>query len=134
MLDQFENKKIKMGSERGFGLVFFCFFLIVAAWPLLSGVSPRLWALAVALIFLGLALVRPAVLTPLNKIWFQFGLLLGKIVTPIVMLLVFFLTVLPTGIIMRLLGKDLLNRKIDRSAPSYWVKREDPVGSMRNQF
>ena len=134
MLDQFENKKIKMGSERGFGLVFFCFFLIVAAWPLLSGVSPRLWALAVALIFVALAVVRPAALTPLNKLWFQFGLLLGKIVAPIVMSLVFFLTVLPTGIIMRLLGKDLLNRKIDRSAPSYWVKREDPVGSMRNQF
>ena len=86
------------------------------------------------MIFLALALVRPAVLTPLNKIWFRFGLLLGKIVTPIVMSLVFFLTVLPTGIIMRLLGKDLLNRKIDRSAPSYWVERKDPAGSMRNQF
>ena len=83
---------------------------------------------------MALAVVRPAALTPLNKLWFQFGLLLGKIVAPIVMSLVFFLTVLPTGIIMRLLGKDLLNRKIDRSAPSYWVKREDPVGSMRNQF
>jgi len=134
MLDQFENKKIKMGSERGFGLVFFCFFLIVATLPLLSGETPRLWALAVAFIFVVLALVRPVVLSPLNKLWFQFGLLLGKIVSPIVMSLVFFLTVLPTGIIMRLLGKDLLNRKIDRSAPSYWVKREDPVGSMRNQF
>ena len=134
MLDYFENQKIKIGSERGFGLVFFCFFLIVAAWPLFSGETPRLWALAVAFIFVVLALVRPAVLTPLNRLWFQFGLLLGKIVSPIVMSLVFFLTVLPTGIIMRLLGKDLLNRKIDRSAPSYWVKREDPVGSMRNQF
>ncbi len=90
--------------------------------------------LAVAFVFVVLALVRPAALSPLNKLWFQFGLLLGKIVTPVVMSLVFFLTVLPTGIIMRLLGKDLLNRKIDRSAPSYWVKREDPVGSMRNQF
>ena len=134
MLDQFEKQKVKIGSERGFGLVFFCFFSIVAAWPLVSGETPRLWALAVALIFVVLALVRPAVLTPLNKIWFRFGLLLGKIVTPIVMSLVFFLTVLPTGVIMRLLGKDLLNRKIDRSAPSYWVKREDPVGSMHNQF
>jgi hypothetical protein len=134
MLDYFENQKIKIGSERGFGLVFFCFFLIVAAWPLFSGETPRLWALAVAFIFVVLALVRPAVLTPLNRLWFQFGLLLGKIVSPIVMSLVFFLTVLPTGIIMRLLGKDLLNRRIDRSAPSYWVKREDPVGSMRNQF
>ena len=66
--------------------------------------------------------------------WFQFGLLLGKIVTPIIMLLVFFLTVLPTGLIMRLLGKDLLNQKIDRSSPSYWIKRDDPAGSMRNQF
>ena len=134
MLKHSEYQKIKMGSERGFGLVFFCFFLIVAAFPLLSGESPRLWALAVALIFIALALVRPAVLAPLNKLWFRFGLLLGKIVSPIVMSLVFFLTVLPTGIIMRLLGRDLLNRKIDRSAPSYWVEREDPVGSMRNQF
>jgi len=134
MLDQFENNKIKMGSERGFGLVFFCFFLIVATLPLLSGESPRLWALAIAFIFVALALARPAVLAPLNKIWFKFGLLLGKIISPVVMSLVFFLTVLPTGIIMRLLGKDLLNRKIDRSATTYWVKREDPVGSMRNQF
>ena len=134
MLERIEDQDVKMGSERGFGLVFFCVFLLVAAWPMLSGNSPRLWASAVALTFLGFALVRPAVLAPLNKLWFRFGLLLGKIVTPIVMLLVFFLTVLPTGIVMRLLGKDLLNRKIDRSAPTYWVKREDPVGSMRNQF
>ena len=134
MLEHSEYHKIKMGSERGFGLVFFCFFLIVATLPLLSGETPRLWALAVAFIFVVLALVRPVVLSPLNKLWFQFGLLLGKIVSPIVMSLVFFLTVLPTGIIMRLLGKDLLNRKIDRSATTYWVKREDPVGSMRNQF
>ena len=134
MLDHFKNQKLKMGSERGFGLVFFCFFLIVTAWPMLSGGAPRLWALVAALIFLTLALACPTVLAPLNRLWFQFGLLLGKIVTPIVMSLVFFLTVLPTGIIMRLLGKDLLNRKIDRSAPSYWVKRQDPVGSMRNQF
>lgn len=123
-----------MGSERGFGLVFFCFFLVVAAWPMLSGGSPRPWALAVALIFVALALLRPAVLAPLNKLWFRFGLLLGKIAAPVVMSLVFFLTVLPTGIVMRLLGKDLLNRKLDRSAPTYWVKREDPAGSMRNQF
>ena len=134
MLDKFENQEIKMGSERGFGLVFFCVFLIIAAWPMVSGDSPRLWALAVSLIFLALALVRPAVLAPLNKLWFQFGLLLGKIVTPIVMLLVFFLTVFPTGLIMRLLGKDLLNIKIDRSAPSYWIKRDGPAGSMRDQF
>ena len=134
MLEHSENHKIKMGSARGFGLVFFCFFLIVAAWPLFSGETPRLWALAIAFIFVALALARPAVLAPLNKIWFKFGLLLGKIISPVVMSLVFFLTVLPTGIIMRLLGRDLLNRKMDRSAPTYWVKREDPVGSMRNQF
>jgi hypothetical protein len=134
MLENSEYHEAKMGSERGFGLVFFCFFLIVSAFPMLSGEPPRLWALAVALIFVALAFARPAVLSPLNKLWFRFGLLLGRIVAPIIMLLVFFLTVLPTGLIMRLLGKDLLNRKIDRSAPSYWVKRDAPGGSMRNQF
>jgi hypothetical protein len=73
-------------------------------------------------------------LAPLNRLWFRFGLLLGKIVTPIVMLLVFVLTVVPTGIVMRLLGKDPLRRKFDKSASSYWVSRDAPPGPMRNQF
>ena len=134
MIEQFDDQDVKIGSERSFGLVFFCFFSIIATLPLLSGETPRAWAAAVSLVFLALAFVLPNTLKPLNKLWFKIGLLLGKIVSPVVMLLLFFLTVLPTGIIMRLFGKDLLNKKIDRSAPSYWVKRDDPSGSMRNQF
>ena len=134
MLEHREHQEIRMGSERGFGIVFCCFFLLVALWPVLHGTGPRLWALAIAAGFLAVALLRPAMLAPLNRLWFRFGLLLGKIVTPIVMLLVFVLTVMPTGMVMRLLGKDPLRRKIDKSAASYWVSRDAPPGPMRNQF
>ena len=134
MVDYSHNHEIKMGSERNFGLVFCAFFLIVGLLPVFSGGAPRIWAVLVALAFAALALLRPKVLAPLNRLWFRFGLLLGKIVAPIVLSLVYFLTVVPTGMVMRLLGKDPLRRKLDPSATSYWIERETPVGSMRNQF
>lgn len=134
MVDYSHHDEVKMGSERGFGLVFFGFFMIVAAFPMLSGGQPRIWAGAIGLVFAALAVLKPSVLAPLNRLWFRFGLLLGKIVAPVVLSILFFLTVVPTGAIMRLLGKDLLRMKLDRSASSYWIERETPVGSMRNQF
>ena len=126
--------KIKMGSERGFGLVISAAFWIVAFWPIMSGGNTRIWAVAIAGVFLVLAIAVPRVLAPLNKLWFKFGLLLGAIVNPIVMSLLFLLAILPTGIIMRILGKDLLRQKLNKSADSYWIKREGPMGSMKNQF
>jgi len=128
------HSEVKMGSERGFGLVFAAVFAIVAFWPLVSGLPVRYWALAVAAVFMGTALAAPRILAPFNRLWFKLGLLLGAVVAPIMMSLLYFLAVTPTAIIMRALGKDPLRTKIDRSAESYWMDREEPVGSMKNQF
>lgn len=125
------------GSERGFGLVFATVFAIIAAWPLMSGGGVRWWAAAVAGAFLVLALVVPQLLAPLNRLWFRFGLVLHRVVTPVIMGILFFLTVLPTGLMLRLFRKDPLSLRFDPAAKSYWIAREPPGPSpetMRNQF
>lgn len=118
--------EIKVGSERSFGIVFAAVFAVVGLWPLVGGGTPRLWALAVAGVFLALALVWTAPLRPLNRLWARFGLLLHAVVNPAVMGLLFFGTVLPIGLILRLTGKDLLNLKRDPAANSYWINRQPP--------
>ena len=125
---------IEQPSEKSFGVVFSIVFLIVALYPLINFESLRIWALVVSIIFFLLAFLAPKILVLPNKLWFKFGLLIGSIVAPIVMAFVYFVTVLPTGLIMRLLGKDLLKQKLDKNAKSYWVKRSEPMGSMKNQF
>ena len=125
---------VERGSEKSFGIVFSIVFLIVALYPLINSEGLRIWALVASIIFFFLAFIAPKVLVFPNKLWFKFGLLLGSIVAPIVMMFVYFVTVLPTGLIMRLLGKDLLKQKLDKNAKSYWVKRDEPIGSMKNQF
>lgn len=126
---------VKSGSERSFGLVFAAVFCVVALWPLLGDADIRVWALIVATIFALAALFCPVALKPLNLIWFKFGLLLHKIVNPIIMGLLFYLTIMPMGLIMRLSGKDILNLRIDKSVRTYWIKRESPApDSLRNQF
>jgi hypothetical protein len=124
----------EQSSEKSFGVVFAIVFLIVALYPLLTSAGLRIWALVVSIIFFLLAFLVPKILVLPNKLWFKFGLLIGSIVAPIVMAFVYFVTVLPTGLIMRLLGKDLLKQKLDKNAKSYWVKRSEPMGSMKNQF
>ena len=124
----------EQSSEKSFGVVFSIVFLIVALYPLINSAGLRIWALVVSIIFFLLAFLAPQVLVLPNKLWFKFGLLIGSIVAPIVMAFVYFVTVLPTGLIMRLLGKDLLKQKLDKNAKSYWVKRSEPMGSMKNQF
>ncbi len=125
----------KVGSERNFGLVFAAVFGVIGLWPLIGGNPVRIWSLAIAAIFLVLAFARPAVLRPLNLLWFRFGLLLGKIVAPIVMALIFYVAVTPTALIMRLLGKDILRLRFDRDAATYWIAREkSPETSMKNRF
>ena len=125
------------GSDRSFGLVFAAVFTIIGCWPLIKSGPLRLWALAVAAVFLGLALAAPRLLAPLNRLWMQFGLLLGRIVAPIVLFLVYLVAVVPTGLLMRLMGNDPMRRKFDPAASSYWVPRV-PVGkpdhTMTNQF
>ena len=124
----------EQSSPKSFGVVFSIVLLMVALYPLINSEGIRTWALFVSAVFLLLAFVAPNVLSLPNKLWFKFGMLLGSIIAPIVMALVYFLTVLPTGLIMRLLGKDLLKQKLDKNAKSYWIKRSEPMGSMKNQF
>ena len=129
------NVSTEQSSEKSFGVVFSIVFLIISLLPLLiNSEGLHIWALVVSIIFFLLAFLAPKILVLPNKLWFKFGLLIGSIVAPIVMAFVYFVTVLPTGLIMRLLGKDLLKQKLDKNAKSYWVKRSEPMGSMKNQF
>ena len=134
MSEKISYIQTEQSSEKSFGVVFSIVFLIVALYPLINSESLRIWALVVSIIFFLLAFLAPKILVLPNKLWFKFGLLIGSIVAPIVMTLVYFVTVVPTGLIMRLLGKDLLKQKLDKNAKSYWVKRSEPMGSMKNQF
>tara|TARA_B100000029_G_scaffold322630_1_gene314974 strand:- start:47 stop:430 length:384 start_codon:yes stop_codon:yes gene_type:complete len=126
-------KKIEISSNKSFGIVFFTFFLIIALWPLINDGNIRIWSLAVSIIFLILGITNAKILTPLNNLWFKFGLFLGKIVSPLVMGAIFFLVVTPTGIIMRLMRKDLLNLKKNNSK-TYWLEKKNENNSMKNQF
>jgi len=128
------NHKIKKSTNRSFGLVFFFVFLIIGFWPLLNEDSPRLWSLIISLVFLILGLLNSKILSPLNSIWFKFGELLGLVVSPIVMAIIFFLVVTPTGIIMKILGKDLLKIKLNKNIKSYWIEKEKIKSKMRQQF
>ena len=128
------KSKIKISSNRNFGLVFFFIFLIISLWPLAHGAELRIWSIFVAIIFLILGLMNSNLLKPLNILWFKFGIALGYIIAPIVMGIVFFVVVTPTGFIMKLFGKDLLNNKYDKKQKTYWIKRNKLKSTMRQQF
>ena len=125
--------KVKIGSNRRFGIVFFIFFLIIGTYPIFFQGELRIWSLVVSIIFLLLGIIKSRFLTPLNLLWFKFGMLLGRIVSPIVMGLVFFLVVTPTGIIMRILNKNLLRLK-KKNVKTYWIERSSIKSDMKNQF
>ena len=128
-----KQNKIKIGSNRSFGIVFFVVFLIISIWPLLDEKELRYWALIVSIIFLILGILKSNILTPLNKVWFKFGILLGHIISPIIMALIFFLVVTPISFIMKIFGKDILNLKKNNNS-SYWIKKDKQSDSMRKQF
>jgi len=130
------QKKIKreISSNKSFGIVFFFVFLIISLWPLLNENPLRDWSLIIAIVFLILGLMDSKLLDPLNIIWFKFGKLLGLIIAPIVMGIIFFAIVTPTGLIMKLLGNDLLNYKYKNKNKSYWINREKQKSTMRQQF
>ena len=128
------KSKIKASSNRNFGLVFFIVFLILGFWPITDGREIRFWLVIISLVFLILGMMKSKLLTPLNQLWFKLGMMLGAIVAPIVMGAVFFLVVTPIGIVMRLMGKDLLNKKYNKKKETYWIKRETPIGTMKRQF
>ncbi len=127
------HQSIQMGSNRSFGLVFFIFFLIIALWPLLNNNEIRLWSLIISLIFLVLGILNSKLLSPLNKLWMRFGLLLGRIVSPIIMGIIYFFVVTPTGLIMKIFRKDLLSLK-KNDEKSYWIEKNDEKSNMKNQF
>ena len=127
-----KNKKINISSNRSFGLVFFAVFLIISTWPLLDNQDIRIWSLIISLVFLILGILNSNLLKPFNKIWFKFGMLLGNIVSPIIMSLVFFLVVTPTGYLMRFFGKDLLKLKKNKSN-TYWLAK-NYKSNMKDQF
>ena len=124
---------VKIGSNRSFGVVFFVVFLLISIYPLIINESIRIWSLIVSLIFLFLGIINSNILSPLNKIWFNFGIFLGKIISPIVMGIIFFLVVTPIGLIMRLIGKDVLNLSYN-DYKTYWIEKTGPKSKMKNQF
>ena len=129
-----QKSKIEVSSNRSFGLVFFVVFLIIGLWPLLDGGQFKIWSLFFSLFFLVLGLLNSKLLTPLNLLWTKFGILLGNVLAPIVMSFIFFLVVTPIGLLMRIMGRDLLRTKYNKSGKSYWIKREKRITKMNQQF
>ncbi len=124
---------IKLPSNRSFGILFFVVFFIIGIWPILNDGEFRIWSILISSVFLFLGIINSNFLTPLNKLWMKFGLLLGIIVTPIVMGIIFFLVVTPTGILLRLFRKDILKLKKNKSN-TYWTLKENDNNDMSNQF
>lgn len=128
-----DSKKIAISSNKSFGIVFSIFFLIISLYPLFKGNELRTWSLIISIIFLILGLLNSKILTPLNKLWFKFGILLGNFISPVVMGVVFFAVVTPTSLIMKVLGKDLLNLK-KNNKKTYWIEKSKIKSSMKQQF
>lgn len=129
-----KKKEIKISSNKSFGIVFFVIFLVVALWPLINEGEIRIWSIVISIIFLFLGLINSKILTPLNTLWFRFGILLGKIFSPIVMGIIYFGVITPIGILMKLIGKDILNLKQNKKSSTYWIKKEKVISNMKNQF
>ena len=127
------NDNIEISSNRSFGIIFFIVFLLITIYPLIKNEELRIWSLIIAIIFLILGLLNSKILTPLNKLWFKFGLFLSKIVSPMIMGVIFFLVVTPIAFIIRIIGKDLLNLKFNKNK-TYWIEKTGPKSKMKNQF
>ena len=128
-----KHKNIKISSNRSFGFVFFVVFFVISLWPILSENEIRIWSLILSVIFLILGILNSKILTPLNKVWFRFGIFLGNFIAPIVMGIVFFLVVTPTGILMKLFKKNFINLKKNNDK-TYWVEKKETTSSMKKQF
>ena len=125
---------IKISSNRNFGIVFFIVFLLISIYPFLNGNDLRIWSLLISFVFLILGLMNSSILSPLNRSWIKFGELLGRIIAPIVMAVVYFIVLTPISFLVRIMGKDLLKTKFSDTDNTYWVKREKSLGSMDKQF
>ena len=127
------KNNIKLGSNRSFGIVFFVVFLLIALYPLTNSEEIIVWSAIISFIFLVLGLLNSKILTPLNKLWFKFGIILGEIISPLIMGIIFFLVVTPIGLLMRIFGKDVLNLKYNKNQ-TYWIEKNGPKSKMKNQF
>ena len=127
------SNELKISSNKSFGIVFFIFFLLVSLYPLLKNENIRIWSLIIALIFLVLGLFNSKILSPLNQLWFKFGLILGRIISPVIMGIIFFGVVTPIGVLMKILNKDLLSLKFNKEK-SYWIEKNSIKSKMKNQF
>ena len=127
------SNNIEISSNKSFGLVFFVVFLIISLFPIFKGGDVRIWAIIPAITFLILGFLNSQILTPLNKIWFKFGILLGNFISPVVMGIVFFVVVTPTALLVRIFGKNLLGLKRNNKT-SYWIERSEIKSKMKNQF
>ena len=125
--------KSKETSNKSFGILFFFIFLAIGIWPLFSSGDPRLWSLFFSFVFLVLGLLNSKILKPIKDSWIKFGEILGKFIAPIIMAAVFFIILTPTGLLLRIFGKDLLKTKYSKDS-SYWIYRSKDVGSMKKQF
>ena len=127
------NSEPNQSSNKNFGIVFFIIFMLISLYPLLNSGNIRFWALIISLIFLFFGILNSQILNPLNKLWFKFGIFLGKIISPLIMAIIFFLVVTPTGLLMKLWRKDLLNLKFNNKK-TYWIEKNEPKSKMKNQF
>ena len=127
------NKKSLKSSNKSFGILFFIVFALYGIWPMLSSSELRIWPLVIGVSFLILGLLNSKLLHPLNLAWIKFGEILGRIIAPIVMSLIYFIVITPISLFMRLIGKDLLRKKFSKNN-SYWINREKNIGSMKRQF
>ena len=129
-----QNINIKQGSDKSFGFVFSFIFFLISFYPLFFGSSPRLWSMILAIALISITFFKPSLYKTPNYLWFRFGILLGKVISPIVMALIFFFIIFPTGLILKLFKKDLLGLKFDRTKKTYWIYRDGPMQSMKDQF
>ena len=125
--------KINLPSNRSFGIVFFIVFLIISLLPLISGHEIRIWSLLISLVFLTLGILNSKILLPLNRYWTIFGLFIGNIISPLIMGIIYFGVITPTGLLMKIFGKDLLGLKKNKNN-SYWIKKDNTNNNMKNQF
>ena len=121
-------------SVKSFGILFFIVFLLIGLWPKISGEELRLWSVITSFIFLILGLINSKILIPLNKYWIKLGELLGKIIAPIVMMIIYFAIVTPIALLLKIFKKDILKLKLDKKVDSYWIQKEKELGPMKNQF
>ena len=121
-------------SNRSFGLLFFIVFIVVGLWPVIKGETANIYLILISLFFLIFGLINSKILSPFNKAWIKLGEILGLIIAPIIMALVYFVFLTPISLIVRIFGKDLLGLKFNKKQDTYWIKRKKKLGPMKKQF